>query len=222
MSALSPRKPNKDQALSLLRDRGLPIAAIVDVGVNTGTPELMKAFPDLEHFLFEPAEEFFPAIAKAYSRLKYRLFDLAVSDTSGSINLAVSAIEGGDVTHSAMTTGVGRPIKMTTLDDALARIPGPFLLKIDIDGHELKALAGATETLKRCSVVIVEAPFYELTPRLRAMEEAGFRLFDLSEPCYYDGAFWQCDAMFVRNDVFAEHFKDLQKGFEAQLYQQYR
>ncbi len=45
-----------------------------------GTFELMTAFPDLPHLLFEPVEEFFPRIATGYAKIKHELIKVAVSD----------------------------------------------------------------------------------------------------------------------------------------------
>jgi len=109
---------------------------------------------------------------------------------------------------------------MTTLDDFLRNreLPEPYLLKIDIDGHELAAIEGATETLKKCAVVIVEAQVGELPQRISVVASQGFVLFDLVEPCYYDHALWQCDAVFLREDVHRRHFADLGVDFDSAKY----
>lgn len=98
---------------------------------------------------------------------------------------------------------------------------GPFLLKIDVDGHEMQVLRGATGILADCSVVIVECAGSQLPDRIGFMQKAGFRLFDLSEPCYYDKCFWQCDAVFLSNKCFSDGFKDLKSNFVQKLYEQF-
>ena len=42
------------------------------------------------------------------------------------------------------------------------QIAGPFLLKLDVQGFELPALAGAVQTLKSCKAIICETSFGEL------------------------------------------------------------
>jgi hypothetical protein len=64
-------------------------------------------------------------------------------------------------------------------------------------------IRGATETLKKCSIVIVECQSTQLVQRISAVQAAGFTLVDLAEPCYYDKVFWQYDAVFIRKDIAA-------------------
>jgi hypothetical protein len=66
--------------------------------------------------------------------------------------------------------------------------------------------------------VIVEAQVLELAQRISAIADQGFVLFDLVEPCYYDHALWQCDAVFLREDVHRRHFADLSAGFDRAKY----
>lgn len=221
------RAPLKRQAFSLLRERGVPVSTVLDVGVLFGTPELVEAWPDVKHVLFEPVAEFAETIRRNYAAVDHELASVAVSDASGEVALETfSVIEGAEISHSRMSrdpeaAGLRR-VPMVTLDDWLAASPQaePYLLKIDIDGHELRVLAGAAETLKRTSVVVIEASRGQFARRLAAVQKAGFLLFDLAEPCYYDGAFWQCDAIFVREDLMPEHFRRLtNEDFDGTLYE---
>jgi FkbM family methyltransferase len=221
------RAPLKRQALALLRERGVPVSTVLDVGVLFGTPELVEAWPDVKHVLFEPVAEFADTIRRNYHAVDHELVSAAVSDTSGEVALETfSVIEGADISHSRMSKEADaaglRRVPMVCLDDWLAASPQaePNLLKIDIDGHEMKVLAGAAETLKRTSVVVIEASRGQFARRLGAVQKAGFILFDLTEPCYYDGAFWQCDAIFVREDLMPAHFRRLtNEDFDGGLYE---
>jgi FkbM family methyltransferase len=225
------RKPTKDQSLEILKQRGVPVGTVLDVGVQHGTFELMKAFPNVKHLLFEPVEEFYPRIESVYAKLDHELIKVAVSDEVGSISLKTSKkLEGMDISHSTMVFGdTGgqqdiRSVEMSTLDRILAgrNDKKPYLLKIDIDGHEMRALRGATETLKNSSVVIVECVHSTLPERINYVLNAGFRLFDLAEPCYYDSVFWQCDAIFLRKDIFYEKFSDLSGAVKPGMYESFK
>jgi FkbM family methyltransferase len=228
---MSPRRPDKNQTLRLLRERGVPVETVIDVGVLHGTPELMAVWPDKRHVLFEPVAEFAPKIAHNYRNLRHELHTMAVGDSSGTIGLrTTSAIAGMDISHSKMTDAVPgadpaiRSVPKIALDDFLPRraLTEPYLLKIDIDGQELSVLKGAAETLRKCSVVIIECQSSQLVQRISAVQAAGFDLFDLAEPCYYDKVFWQCDAVFVRKDLLAGRFKRLTGMVEPGMYESFR
>jgi FkbM family methyltransferase len=223
------RAPLKRQALEIIVRRGIHIGTVLDVGVLHGTRELRAQFPRALHMLFEPVVEFNATIAKRYSDTPHELVNVAISDRTGETLLVLEQVvdvPGLDFSHSHVASEapegkVHRTVPMTTLDDFLRGrdLAGPYLLKIDIDGHELAAIAGATETLKRCAVVIVEAQVSELPQRLAAIASQGFVLFDLVEPCYYDRALWQCDAVFLREDVHRRHFADLAVDFDRAKYE---
>lgn len=208
------------------------MGTVIDVGILTGTSELISAWPEKKHILFEPVEEFAPIIEEAYSRIDHELHHSAVSDISGTVGLELrSVIQGLPISHSMMTerasAGDGKVIRqvpMIALDDFLQdrEYPEPFLLKIDIDGYELKVLRGAKNTLPRCSIVIVECPKSQLVERISAVQEAGFILFDLTEPCYYDKAFWQCDGVFLRADLHEKYFQQLVGSVDQEKYEMFR
>jgi len=216
--AVAKRGPIKAQTLTTIRERGVPVATVLDVGVLYGTPELIVAYPDMPHILFEPVVEFREEIAKTYRDVKHTLIAAAVSETSGEVSLQLSTIIPGlPISHSWMVDGAGaRTVPMVSLDDYLRNHPSesPYLLKIDIDGHEMRVLRGASETLAQTSIVMVETSIDGLTERIRYLEDRGFQIFDLTEPCYYDSAMWICDAVMIRRELRAKHFADINKNFD--------
>ena len=225
------RGPIKRQALNIIVRRGIRIGTVLDVGVLDGTPELKAHFPSAFHLLFEPVAELNAVIARNYRGIRHEIANVAVSDKSGETRLWLERlfdVQGVEFSHSHIAAAaqpapdgyVQRTVPMTTLDDFLRDrdLPEPYLLKIDIDGHELAAIAGATETLRKCAVVMVEAQVAELPQRISAVASQGFVLFDLVEPCYYDHALWQCDALFLREDVHRAHFADFAAGFDKSKY----
>lgn len=222
------RGPIKRQALNVIVRRGIQIGTVLDVGVLNATPELKAHFPRALHMLFEPVVEFNAVIEQNYSSVRHEIVNVAVSDKSGETLLRLErVVDVADLefSHSYIASEhldgkVHRTVPMTTLDDFLRdrELPEPYFLKIDIDGHELAAIAGATETLEKCAVVMVEAQVAELPQRISAIASRGFVLFDLVEPCYYDHSLWQCDAIFLREDVHRAHFADFADGFDRAKY----
>ena len=82
----------------------------------------------------------------------------------------------------------------------------PILLKLDLQGHELEALRGASATLQKTEAVVVETAFaatYEGEPTFHALngflDMAGFG-FDRALNFARDtqGTIFQMDALFTR------------------------
>jgi len=71
----------------------------------------------------------------------------------------------------------------TTTLDALATELGvvpPFLLKLDVQGAELRVLSGATNVLANTHVIICEADIADFQDINRALIAVGFDLYDLT------------------------------------------
>lgn len=222
------RGPYKSQAFDILRSRGVPVGTILDVGVLTGTPELIQLFPDKKHVLFEPVADFNFDIFESYQEIDTELHNVAVSDFNGTANLNVRMdINQGEISHSGLSDDraeSGRDVQVVRLDDFVEgrEYVQPYFLKIDVDGHEINVLNGAERILQLCSIVMVEADKANLVERLSFMLSRGFDLYDISEPAYYDDAFWQCDLIFINSDIYSKYFKRLESGLDISKYHVFR
>jgi FkbM family methyltransferase len=199
------RLPKKENALRSLRKNGLDVGTILDVGVQHETLELKNTFPELKHFLFEPVEEYYEFIQSNYENLDHELVRGALSDKEGEDVLSITKMGADTITHSSLDGAFGgevaerRVIKTITLDSFLQdrNCPKPYLLKLDVDGHELPILRGAQETLKSTSCVVIEAPLCYLSERVSYLESKGFHLWDIVDLCYYYGNLHQVDLIFL-------------------------
>jgi FkbM family methyltransferase len=202
------RLPKKDNSLYNLRKSGLDVKAILDVGVQHETPQLKEVFPDLKHFLFEPVKEYYGFIQKNYKGFDYELVRAALSDRDGEKQLSITRMGSDTVTHSSLDGALGgevaesRVIKTITLDAFLRdrNCPKPYLLKLDVDGHELPILRGAEETLKNTSCVVIESPLCYLSERVAYLEAKGFHLWDIVDLCYYYDNLHQVDLIFLSGE----------------------
>jgi FkbM family methyltransferase len=98
-------------------------------------------------------------------------------------------------------------VNTARLDDTLARdqlIP-PVLMKLDVQGGELDALRGATETLATTDFVLVECSFVELYEGQALYDEVisfltnrGFELAGFYSPTVENGRLLQADALLTR------------------------
>lgn len=206
----SGRVPTKSSSLGFLREAGLPVETIVDVGVQRRTPDLMSAFPDKRHILIEPVAENYPHIHRNYAGMDYTLLEAAASDRDGEgiLRLRSNAPQTGIFTSSLRddskpdAPGAAleeRKVREVTLDAALPALnpARPYLLKLDVDGDEPRILAGARETLKQVSCLVIEASIRQLAARVAALEPHGFILWDVIDLNYYMGNLSHFDLVFI-------------------------
>ena len=216
------RVPTMADGILRLLALGVEVKTVLDVGVLHGTLPLITTFADTPHHLFEPVHLHHPNIRKNYRNIPHTIHPMALSDDDGTAYLSCSAIrEDGNVTHAQVTDqptsaeGVRgfvscEPIPKRRLDSVMSQqqASAPYLLKIDIDGHELAVLEGAVKTLADCAIVVIEAPLNRIGNRVATpmffersywLMQHGFHLVDMTDFAYYDGVLWQVDLIFVRD-----------------------
>jgi len=157
--------------------------AIVDVGANLGSvcAPLASRLPDRTTIAFEPMQDTAlrgAAAAYAGNLRQLHYFQCAVGDRDGHLELQgdeqvsdqMTAVSGVDMGPGACTTKV----RSITLDSFAHSYPvGPVaLLKIDVEGFEPQALAGAQGIIARDAPAIV----FEYMPRLAAAAGWGPKL----------------------------------------------
>ncbi len=200
--------PDVRLTLANLRRSGFTPSTVIDVGAYDAgwSRGVARIWPAARYVLFEPNPEMRERCV-AFCGSRHLFFDCAVSDFAGS---APFAVEG---TNSQLSAGGGVRVAVQTLDGALRdiQLDPPMLLKVDVQGEESKVLAGGRgRVLPRVGVLVVELSLIPLHPSALGLREAieelareGFRLADLStfwrRPV--DGALWQVDAVFVRDEM---------------------
>jgi FkbM family methyltransferase len=145
--------------LSVLADRQ---GTFVDAGANKG----VYSYGALKHFAAVVAIEPHPHLSRRLKRLlkgKGKVLPVALSDSVGLARLHIPVEAGGDV-HSRSSLEVDAnagleqreiEVERTTLDELGLRMVS--LIKIDVEGHELAVLKGATNLLRsQAPVCIVE------------------------------------------------------------------
>ncbi|WP_205699123.1 FkbM family methyltransferase [Conexibacter sp. SYSU D00693] len=204
------------EVLAHLQRLGLRPGAVVDVGVARGTPDLYAAFPGLPVLLVEPLAEHegdLKAICAARPGSAYAL--AAAGPQPGKLEIAVHRVPAcssvlGDREPDG-TPAPRRTVPVVRVDDLVANhaLPGPFVVKVDVEGAELQVLEGARETLAQTDVVLLEVSFFQLVPGgaeladvVAWMRAAGFSPYDVYQGHLrpLDGALAQVDMAFVRDD----------------------
>lgn len=203
--------PSKTNLLKRLREIGIPISEIIDVGVREKTGELIHVFPDKRHHLFEPVNSFFSDIKQNYTGIDYELYPIALSNENKEVYLVQSSIgRDGIVTHSGISNEpvsidgcsviVCNKLLTQRFFDLDITIKKDFLLKVDVDGQDLNVVKGFGIKLALASVVIIEATYLNLAERLDYLNKNNFQLFDITDLVYYGSGLYQCDIAFIRND----------------------
>ena len=195
---------------------GMIVNTIFDVGVATGTPDLYESFPNAQFVLIEPLKEFdkdIACISKNYSTIS---ITAVASNYIGKtkINVNPMHLHGTSLLNYQ---GKIHPIKnqreidVVTLDNISQnnRLPGPYLIKADVQGTELNVINGAKDLLQNTEMIILETSFFKYmtgAPQFHdvifAMKEKGFVVYDFIGGSIrpYDGALGQIDVAFVKED----------------------
>ena len=189
-------------------------AVILDIGVAQGTPDLYVHFPSHAYLLVEANPVFKDDLERLCETLDAIVEPVFCGASHGSVRLKSYQ----DPRKSSIHTSSRRmaveqivEIPMETLDSLTERhkLPGPYLLKVDVEGAELEVLKGATQTLQQAQAVILEASFLPIftdgasvEDLVAYMAQAGFSLFDLiGGSVTPEGILSQSNLVFVNNDA---------------------
>jgi len=189
-----------------LKKLGFSPETVIDVGVAYGTPDLYEAFPRAHFYLIEPVAEFEPFIREYASRYDMKYVIAAAGSEAGEIMINIHS-DPRRTSLLSRPSVIRRTVPVVTLDGQCGgQQNGPYLLKVDTEGHELSVLAGAGATLRRSDVVILETrlvAYVDGLPEFSAivsyMQERGFRLYDIVDGGYrpLDGALEVLDLAFI-------------------------
>jgi FkbM family methyltransferase len=142
---------------------------LIDVGANRGdwTLAALDVVPGAAVYALEPAAEPFAELAaRVGSRAK--VFQIGLSNTVGNLTLWSPPGESGlgsvyqrDLRAVHLDATANTNIAVTTLDTFCAEqdIEAVHLLKLDIEGHELAALEGASQLLADGAIEAVQFEF---------------------------------------------------------------
>ena len=201
------------QVLEHVSGLGLKPETVIDVGVGYGTLDLYEAFPYSTHLLIEPLEEFLPALKHICRNFTGEYVLAAANDKPGRVVINVHEFRLCSSilkeTEGAHVDGVPRDVPAVTIDNICKErnLEGPYVIKVDVQGAELRVLDGATNVLQDTEVVVLEVHLFqffsggpELYDVLSYMKERGFCVYDICGQQYrpLDGAFSSLDVAFVK------------------------
>jgi FkbM family methyltransferase len=168
------------------------LKTILDVGANVGQTavELVRYFPDSEIHCFEPAIEPFEILkSRAAQWPNVLVYRLALGDHRSELELMVRSGSFSEL-NTFVLDSWGRDVAcrketvtVETIDEFCAE-KGIFdidILKLDVQGWEMKVLAGATELFSRNGVkfVFTEAAFKDESKEMVSFAEMHARMTKL-------------------------------------------
>lgn len=151
------------------------LRTVIDVGANRGQFALAARHfhPEAQVISFEPlpaAAEIFRAVFAGDARTS--LVMAALGPTPGEAVMHVSGLDHSSsllpitATQESLFPGTAQvgtdTVSVTRLAEHVFQIEAPALLKVDVQGFELQALAGCEDLLDRFDWIYVEASFVEL------------------------------------------------------------
>jgi len=202
-----------------LAARGFAPAAVLDVGAHRGAWSRLAraAFPGARFVLVEPLAERAPELERFCAETPgAEWVPAAAGAAAGERVLAVDPEGGGSslLPGAAGAAAAGleaRAVPVVTLDSLYAggARPLPELVKLDVEGNELDALAGGGSLLGAAELFVIEAALFRYRPGQPTLAELiafmagrGYLPYDfpwfLRRP--HDGALGLCDVAFARED----------------------
>jgi FkbM family methyltransferase len=175
-----------------------PQETVVDVGANIGyMTGLMATRVERSGKVisFEPNPDLFALLSENAAHWQNELgtpialHQLALSDHCGAGRFGIPAVQAQDWTLAGLLDDATRAhstfsVEVRRLDEY---IPGPIgVLKIDVEGHELKVLQGAGALLRERLIrdIVFEEHAGYPTPVTELLEAAGYPLFNLGQTLF--------------------------------------
>ncbi len=173
------------QAISVIR-RMPKDAVCVDIGVNEGQlfDAMYKHCSDGMVYGFEPIPQLYQYLSSKYQSKRVHLQKMVLSDKEEDVSFfyfpGKTGMSGMEQ-RSSLLKGIPSQelhYKAQLLDTVLAGVNRIDLVKIDVEGAELKVLKGARETIARCRPVVIFECGYGGLEFFKGTPEEVFDFFD--------------------------------------------
>jgi FkbM family methyltransferase len=185
--------------LAGLFQKGVRYSTVIDVGCADGHFYLyhyrLGLFPGSTVLNIDPNPIYEHSLKAIKDVMGGHYAIAAANDREGEVELTTSAhpywdsLRPPDDSYWERVNRLNRStvkVPAVTLDGLATRLGliGPYLIKLDVQGAEAQVLKGAGEVLAHTHVVICEADLDDFQAINQALVDAGFGLFDLTQPSW--------------------------------------
>jgi len=177
-----------EACLRSMKNRDFQPTVVIDGGAHVGTFSLLakSIFPKADYHLIEPQPVCHTPLRALCMKEGWTLHACAISDHVGSSRLRVT--QDFDTGAYLTADADAHEIKTETLDHIFSDTlkAERVLLKLDLQGHELRALQGAAGILPHIDVILTEASFYiqlaepTIAELIGFLNDNQFQLYDIA------------------------------------------
>jgi FkbM family methyltransferase len=209
----APDGNDMEQAVGHLVEKGFNPPVVLDVGSGKGYWSVMASlrWPDARFMMIDPLPDSEDALIKTCRdrRFKYLLMAVGAEPGEAVMNLTPEADGSSLLSPPDPDPRHRLTVPVKTLDQLLesGEIDPPQLVKLDVQGFELKVLDGGQKLFDTADVFIIESNLFEFMPGCPRMHQLvgymagrGFYPFDfaglLRRP--FENDLGQVDIVFVR------------------------
>jgi FkbM family methyltransferase len=210
--------PSLHWSLQNLLEKKFYPANVVDIGAYEGTwtIDFLEVFPSSRILMVEAQKTksvYLDKVKHKFPSVEYAIALLSSEDGKEKYfyeNETASHVMESNVFHKNLSV---RIVKTRTLDSLLleTQFPYPELLKLDVQGHEIEVLKGASKAIEAAEICLLEVSLLDLGDNnpllldvINFMDTKHFQAYDISQFIRrpLDKALYQLDMFFVKKNSY--------------------
>ena len=206
--------PSLHWSLQNLKKKNFNPGSVLDIGAYEGywTLDLLEVFPSTRVLMVEAQDNKKTFLEKVKHNCPGTDYSIALlSSVDGAEKYFCENETASSITLTPVAGFNTRAIRTRSLDSLLQekKFPLPDLIKLDVQGHELEVLKGATAALAHAEICLLEITLIDfgdgnplLLEMINYMDNNGFQAYDISQFIRrpYDKALYQIDMFFIKKN----------------------